>query len=202
MTTEPDRPAPGAAVGDTSSVHAKSAAGEHSEAVSRLFREHNRALVSFLVTRLRNEAEAREIAQEAYVRLLQLDGSGSVSVLRWTLFKIARDLAVDRHRQRATRSRLDRLDVFDELEHSSPTENSAMAASDLARVLVALRELPAKCQQAFLLHRLRDMSTVQVAAQMGLSDRMVRKHVRRALLYCRYRMDGLSREEAQKQVDL
>ncbi len=45
-------------------------------ALSNLFREHNCTLVRFINARLRNEQEeqeANEIAQEAYVKMLQLD---------------------------------------------------------------------------------------------------------------------------------
>jgi len=53
------------------------------ELVARLFREHNDALVSLLALRLRSLHDAKEVAQEAYVRLLQLDRSdGAISLLR------------------------------------------------------------------------------------------------------------------------
>jgi DNA-directed RNA polymerase specialized sigma24 family protein len=44
--------------------------------------------------------EAKEVAQEAYVRLLSLEDSGAVSFLRAFLFKTAANLAVDRIRSR------------------------------------------------------------------------------------------------------
>ena len=55
--------------------------------VGRLFREHNRSLVSYLAMRLRSVQEAKEVAQEAYVRVLQLQEPGAVSFLRAYLFK-------------------------------------------------------------------------------------------------------------------
>ena len=79
----------------------------HSETLSRLFEDHNRALHSFLMIRVGNEVEAREVAQEAYVRMLQLDEPGAVSYLRAYLFKTAANIAVDRARQRSTRARLE-----------------------------------------------------------------------------------------------
>lgn len=197
VSGEPHDPAPAASRATADSA----ASRERAEAISTLFREHNRALVNFLLTRLPSEAEAREVAQEAYVRLLQLDQPVAVSFLRWYLFKIAKGIAVDRHRQRTARQRLDKFDVFAGLDVTSPTESSAMAADELAVLLSALRELPQKCQQAFLLHRFRDLSTTEVAARMGLTDRMIRKYVRRALVYCRLRAEGLSREEAMRQVE-
>jgi len=171
------------------------------EEISKLFREHNRALVNFVLTRVANEQEAKEVAQEAYVRLLQLDQTVAVGYLRWHLFKIAKHIAVDRYRQQATRARLDRLDVFEELDLKSPTESSVMAADELAKLMSALRELPRKCQQAFLLHKLRDLSTTEIAAQMGITDRTVRNYVRRTLLYCRLRSSGMPMDQALKQVE-
>lgn len=172
------------------------------EEVSRLFREHNRALVKFVLTRVANEQEAKEIAQEAYVRLLQLDQTVGISYLRWYLFKIARHIATDRYRQQNIRARLDQQhETLADLDLVSPTENSVLAADELARLMSALKELPSKCQRAFLLHRLRGLSTAEVAAQLGITDRTVRNHLRRALLYCRFRVEGMPMDEALRRVE-
>src|SRR6185369_14865836 len=50
--------------------------------IERLFREHNETLLLFLRARLNCEADANEVAQEAYVRLLQLDRPDQPSFLR------------------------------------------------------------------------------------------------------------------------
>jgi DNA-directed RNA polymerase specialized sigma24 family protein len=71
----------------------------HAARVAELFREHNCTLVSFLKARLQSEQDAREVAQEAYVRLLQIDRPGAVSFLRSYLFRTAENLAIDRLRQ-------------------------------------------------------------------------------------------------------
>lgn len=170
------------------------------EEVSRLFREHNRALINFVLTRVANEQEAKEVAQEAYVRLLQLDQAVAVSYLRWYLFKIAKHIATDRYRQQAIRARLDQQDPLTDLDLVSPTENSVLAADELTRLMSALNELPSMCRHAFLLHKLRGFSTTEVAAQLGISDRMVRYHLRKALAYCRFRAEGMPMHEAQRKV--
>ena len=90
------------------------ASANHNEAVSELFRANNRALISFLLTHLSNESEAREVAQEAYIKLLQLDRPEAVSFLRSYLFRIAANLAIDRIRRRNRKDRIERLDLFDE----------------------------------------------------------------------------------------
>jgi RNA polymerase sigma factor (sigma-70 family) len=72
-----------------------------SAVVKQLFDEHNRTLISFLYARLRSEAEARDVAQEAYVRLLELDSLNAVSFMRSYLFRVAANIAIDRLRHRA-----------------------------------------------------------------------------------------------------
>ena len=64
--------------------------------IDHLFREHNDALVRFLSARLGSYQDAREVAQEAYVRLLNLDRPGAANFLKALLYKTAANLAIDR----------------------------------------------------------------------------------------------------------
>ncbi len=50
----------------------------------------------FLRHRVHSQHEAREIAQEAYVRLWKLDSPGTVSFLQAYLFKTAANIATER----------------------------------------------------------------------------------------------------------
>lgn len=94
---------------------------DHRDAVNQLFRQHNRALVSFLLARLRSEQEARDVAQEAYVRLLQLDRPGAISFLRGYLFRIAANLSIDRLRHRVIREQVT-VELFEELSDEGKVE--------------------------------------------------------------------------------
>src|SRR5215813_5572251 len=79
------------------------AVGTRNSALARLFIAHNQELLSFLMTRL-NEAEAREVAQEAYARMLRLDQPETLGFLRAYLFKTAANLSIDRLRHRQTQT--------------------------------------------------------------------------------------------------
>lgn len=172
----------------------------HSHALSSLFEEHNRTLQSFLRARLGNEQEAREVAQEAYVRLLQLHQPGTVSFLRAYLFKTAANLAVDRIRQRANRERLDRSGPQSELIDRASPDRRLMAAEELDLLDQALRELPSQYRRAFLLHRFEDWPTARIAKELGVQERMVRNYVSRAAIYCKLRLDGVPPSEATARV--
>jgi RNA polymerase sigma factor (sigma-70 family) len=175
------------------------------EAISRLFVEHNRMLVGYLTSRLRSVQEAKEVAQEAYVRLLQLQTPGTASLLRAYLFKTATNLAIDRMRRRAVRQAAEQTILFDELSPGGSGNDPAerIAARELAERLCGfLQELPAKGREAFDLHRLQGVAQREVGEHLGLSERMVRRYVTYAMVYCRLRLDGLPPETVREQVSL
>ena len=155
--------------------------------VDALFREHNETLVRFLRGRLPSETDAREAAQEAYVRLLQLEEPAQPSFLRAYLFKVASNVASDLMRRRQTR-----------LRHDEATEDHALAAQERALIareeLViitrALGELPPRCREAFRLSREEGFSTTEIAARLGVSDRMVRLYLVRSLEHVQTRLGG------------
>jgi RNA polymerase sigma-70 factor (ECF subfamily) len=157
--------------------------------IERLFRDHNSALLRFVTARLGSEQEAREVAQEAYVRLLRLDHPETISYLRAFLFKTAANLALDRLRARSrrppTRSFEDgELAIFD----LSP-DREIEGQESIALLQHALSELPEKCREALLLHRLHGLSRTEIGARLGIGERMVRLYLARALEHLRLRLD-------------
>jgi RNA polymerase sigma-70 factor (ECF subfamily) len=175
------------------SVRTTERAHERAALVSELFRNHNRTLVRFLQSRLQNPQEAKEVAQEAYVRLLELERTGAVGFLRAYLFKIASNLAIDRLRSRQARERIEaRPDAPDELVPEGPVEREVFAADEMRVFWATLAELPEHYRKAFILHRLENLSTAEIALQIGKSERMVRRYVVHVLAYCRYRLQGLT----------
>jgi RNA polymerase sigma factor (sigma-70 family) len=169
-----------------------------SELVSDLFRANNRALISFLLTHLSNESEAHEVAQEGYVKLLQLDQPETISFLRSYLFRTAANLAIDRIRRQGCRERVESLALFEEWSQTPSVEHAVMAREEIALVRVAVGELKPKYQRAFLLHKFRERSINEVATDMDISPRMVRMYVARALFYCRLRLDGCEPDPARQ----
>jgi RNA polymerase sigma factor (sigma-70 family) len=160
-----------------------------SAVIKELFDEHNRTLIGFLHARLRSEAEARDVAQEAYVRLLELDNLSAVGFLRSYLFRIAANLAVDRLRHRNVRVdhsvATDTSDISDERD----PERIAIASEELAVVRKIVQKLPDKCRQAFLWYVFDGVGTGEIAARLKLSDRMIRMYIAQTLAVCRAQLD-------------
>jgi RNA polymerase sigma factor (sigma-70 family) len=176
-------------------------------AVSELFREHNRMLVGYLRSRLGSEQEAKEVAQEAYVRVLQLHEPGTPGLLRAYLFKTAANLAIDRLRHRRVRQRSEEQpQLFEELnttrgESDDPAEQ-LLAREQVDQLLGYLQELPAKCQRVMNLHRFEGVSQREVSVRLGISERMVRRYVTYAMVYCQLRLDGMAADQVRRRVSL
>jgi RNA polymerase sigma-70 factor (ECF subfamily) len=177
------------------------------DAVSYLFREHNRVLVRYLTARLWSEQEANEVAQEAYVRLLQLQKPGTPNLLRAYLFKTATNIAIDRLRHRNVRNRAEKqAGLFEELSaargESDDPAKQLLARERTDQLLGYLQELPIKCRQVINLHRLEGVPQHEVAVRLGFSERMVRRYVTYAMVYCHLRLDGVPIDQVRQRVSL
>lgn len=158
--------------------------------VEALFREHNQRLVRFLAARLSSDAEAKEVAQEAYVRLLQLEQPDAGGFMRALLYKTAINIATDRIRRR----KLDRESLSTDpldfgIDRCSP-EQHVSSREEVEIVSQCLNELSPRCRQAILLRRLQGLSTAQIAATLNVSTRMIRLYITEASLLIRDRLDS------------
>jgi RNA polymerase sigma-70 factor (ECF subfamily) len=169
-------------------------AGNRAQLVERLFREHNRSLLRFLYLKLNSEQEARDVAQEAYVRVLNLDSPETVSHLRAFLFKTAANIAIDRARARArmTNAPAAALEFFEEERADFDPARGVAAREELDLIAQALDELTPKCRQAFLMRRLDGYTSSEIAARMQIPERTVRYYIVEAIVYCRRRLDEKS----------
>ena len=156
----------------------------------RLFERHNESLVRRIATKLGSRNEAKDVAQEAFARILGLDDTRVVNHLRAYLFKTANNIAVDRLRERTRRSGqldIDPDDIVFESEDSR-VEQAVDAVQRLELIGRSLAELPPKCRMAFLLFKIEGRSYAEIASQLGVSESMIRKYVLRALRHCHTRL--------------
>ena len=158
-------------------------------AIERLFREHNDSLLRFLANRLSSHQEAKEVAQEAYVRLLKLDSTDTVSYLRAFLFKTASNIATDRLRARGYQERLAPLNFFETVPDAGTPERAVSGTEQLAVLERLIAELPAKCKRALMLNRYYGMDIPAIARDLNTTERSVRRYIMQALVHCRAGLD-------------
>lgn len=167
--------------------------GDRGQVIGQLFREHNRALIRFLMNRLRSSEEAADVAQEAYARMLQLHSLGTISYLRAFLFKTAANIAIDRLRFRKAQSL--RAENHAAENHSIDitaavsTEQWASDEEELTLTTAYIEELPPQYREALLLSRFEPLSTAEIAKRMNISERTVQHYIVESLVYIRARLE-------------
>ncbi|NIF29208.1 sigma-70 family RNA polymerase sigma factor [Pantoea sp. Tr-811] len=168
---------------------------ELNSSVHTLYQSHSRWLLGFLYRRLGNRPDAADLVQDTFVRILhrprQFDGhTGERSYLA----TIARGLCIDHwRRQKLEQAWLEHLALQPSALQPSP-EQRALIVETLHEVDAMLLRLPAKVRQAFLLAQIDGMAYRDIAAHIGVSERMIKKYLAQAFLHCAIleaELDGL-----------
>ena len=138
-------------------------------------------------------AEIEDIVQEAYVRVCQVEAPSSVRAPQSYLYRTVRNLALD-HRKRAE-SRLtdsvgEEIDTagFGTERLSDRTFDDAASNEEFALFCDAVRHLPVQCRRAFVLKKVYGYTQREVAAELGLSESTVEKHIATGIKRCAYFM--------------
>jgi RNA polymerase sigma factor (sigma-70 family) len=91
------------------------------------------------------------------------------------------------------RRRLRSLEEVELICELPSAEREIEARQDVELLYQAIAELPPKCQQVFLLSRVRKMTYPEIARHCGISPKAVEKHVSRALAICAQKVGGRAR---------
>lgn len=157
----------------------------HESDFTRFYNDHNSWLNTWLRRRLGNRADAADLAQDTFLRLLKRDREGIVvEQPRAYITRIARGLMINHWR------RQDIERAWQEALLSQPeavalsAEEQHLIMETLLEVDAMLRALPAKVRQAFLMSRLDGYHYRDIGAAMGVSERMVKKYMAQAMYHC------------------
>ncbi|MDD1014999.1 RNA polymerase sigma factor [Pseudomonas sp. TNT2022 ID1025] len=145
-----------------------------------------RAQMEALVSRrIGCRATASDLVQELFLRFWRRP-QVKVEALDTYLLRCAGNIAIDHLRREGARERVNdslQLEVVD--DHVSAPHVALEVNSDLQRIEAALRELPERTRQIFLLNRIHGRKYAEIAKAMGLSQSAVEKHMMRALEACK-----------------
>jgi RNA polymerase sigma-70 factor (ECF subfamily) len=154
-----------------------------------LFREYYDELVTYLTMKLRSRDHAMDVAQETFLRVLTQQPSSPILQPRAFLYKTALNLTIDlfRKRRRQAEEALDSDNLHAVLTVPADQEALVESREQVQLLYRAIQELPPKCRQVFLLHKFKERSHTEIAAQLGISKSMVEKHIIKAMAHCRQR---------------
>jgi len=173
---------PNSAVDDNGRIQADRARAEE-ETLAALVSEYAGTLYRVAFSVLRNAADAEDAVQEAFLRVLRhRDTLCEVRDRRVWLIRIVWNIVLDRKRRAKTRPETD--DVA-ELARVLPSgglsaEERAAAAQHHAHVLACVDQLPAKERQVLMLSAFEELTSVEIATVLGITESSVRSRLFRA----------------------
>jgi RNA polymerase sigma-70 factor, ECF subfamily len=152
-------------------------------ALAALVDQYAGALYRVAYSVLRNPSDAEDAVQEAFLRVLRHRHSLSdVRDHRVWLIRIVWNIVLDRKRRAKTRPETDDVDELARVLPSTglSAEEIAAAAQHHAHVLACVDQLPDKERQVLTLSAFEELSSVEIAAVLGITESSVRSRLFRA----------------------
>jgi RNA polymerase sigma-70 factor (ECF subfamily) len=152
--------------------------------VSALYVSHGDWLRAWLRRHTRCSYRAADLAQDTFCRVLETE-TGPVRDPRSYLSTVARRILIDdiRHREIERAYLAVHAVRMGDADHLTP-ERITEAAQLLGAVLCLLETLPAKARYAFMMVRFDGLRYADAGRQLGISERMVKRHVAKVYAHC------------------
>ncbi len=154
------------------------------------FELHRQDLLRYARRILPAGESAEDLVQDVFYRILQQERLQDLRNPRAFLMTAARNAAIDCLRKSRTAP-----DLY--LETELPAQSTLGEAQMIIAIERALEELPKRCKQVFVCSRFKGMDNSAIASAMGISPRMVQKHLSRAMAHFRDRL-GLTNEKSEQ----
>lgn len=152
-------------------------------ALEALVQQYASSLYRVAYSVLRNAADAEDAVQEAFLRVLRhRDTLDEIRDQRVWLIRIVWNIVLDRKRRAKTRPETDDVEELARVLPSAglSAEQVAAAAQHHAHVLTCVEKLPAKERQVLILSAFDELSSVEIAAVLGITESSVRSRLFRA----------------------
>jgi RNA polymerase sigma-70 factor (ECF subfamily) len=132
---------------------------------------------------------ARESLNEAWLRLHREDQPGPVHNPAHYVLRTAANIATDWRRGDGRRARRFEVKAVLEVASSAPdAEREVGARQEFALLQRAVNQLPERTRKILIAARLQGRGQQEIAAEFGISTRMVRLELKRALDFCESEM--------------
>jgi len=153
--------------------------------LGELFKLHRRQLLTYLKGKAGPD-DAPDLLQETFFRALRHGGVAAMPEPQAFLQVVATNLARDLVRRRKTEAKyLEFGDVPEVPSPEAPSDESIGECERSHSLRAAIESLPPRCREAFVLVMKENMPVKEAAKQLGISDSMVRRHIRLAFRRCR-----------------
>jgi RNA polymerase sigma-70 factor (ECF subfamily) len=150
-----------------------------SDELERLYLEDGRRLRA--VGGRAGAQDAEDMVHEAVARTLEAGERQAIQNPLGFVLTATRNLVLSQFRRRARGVIRGFGDEEDFADTAPGAEQSLLARERLARVLAVIHAMPPRRREAFMLHRIEELSYAQIARRMRVSIKAVEKHMSLAM---------------------
>lgn len=175
--------------------HSLSESSRISELLAELDKRYRAALIRFFSRRVADRAQAEDLTQEVFLKLVRYPKMEDLTATDAFIFKVALNVLRDQRRRKLVRHADAHVCLPDDSENQGVEALAAGLIEEIApdrvllgreallNVLAALDELSETTRNIFILHRLEKMKQREIAALFNLSVSAVEKHIVRAMVH-------------------
>lgn len=166
-----------------SAVAERARAQAEEAALAAIVEQYSGTLYRVAFSVLRNPSDAEDAVQETFLRVLRhRDTLGEVRDQRVWLIRIVWNVVLDRKRRAKTRPETDDVTELARVLPSNglTAEQIAAATQHHSLVLRCIDKLPTKERRVLLLSAFEELSSVEIAGVLGITESSVRSRLFRA----------------------
>jgi len=170
---------------------------EELSGITRSFIENSVFLKRFLKRFLLRQQDIEDVVQETFLKAYSAEQDKTIEQPKSYLFTIAKNIAVNELKKKSHQI----TEYLEEcspapVHESSPTPEQEMEAQQVLGVYCdAVATLPEACRRVFLLRRVHGLPQSEIASMLGISVRMVQKHLHKGGLKCHRYIHSKQQEE-------
>jgi RNA polymerase sigma-70 factor (ECF subfamily) len=167
--------------------------------IETLYQNHKNELINYSARIVSSRQIAEDIIQESYIVLLHESKKQHIENPRGFLIRVTRNLAYDYLKRKKIIENYSQAQymALDSTIESPSVEQLASDDQCLEMVRQVIDELPPRCRETFILHKIYGMSYFEVAQHIGISESGVEKHMMKGLHHCRKRLTNFLPEKMQ-----
>jgi RNA polymerase sigma-70 factor (ECF subfamily) len=157
--------------------------------LDEVVRRYYAPLLSFFRRRTRNSPDVQDLVQQVFLRLSQHPHIGAIHNPDAYIFQTAANALKDHARRTAIRqrhltaARAAGADVPHAARSALPPERVLQGQESMLQLVAALRELPERTRDIFMLRCFEGLKHAEIARLHGISVRATEKHFAKALAH-------------------
>jgi RNA polymerase sigma factor (sigma-70 family) len=162
-----------------------------------LYETNEAELRAYLRRRLPSTYDAADACQQVFLRMCSVNRPSRIENPRAYLFRTAHNVVQDHFRKRrVTEVPLEEVEAEGNLLSQRPSlERELYAKEWWDAYCTSLDELSPRCRRVFVMCRVENTSHAEIAAEFGISIKMVEKYMTRALAHLALQLAGFLKDD-------